>query len=64
MTPSTLGLMVGALLGIVTVIDGFTGFAVTALFAIIGLVVGKVVQGDIDVSGYVSSAEQKIRDRT
>jgi hypothetical protein len=56
--------LVGALLGIATVVDGFSGFAVTALFAVVGLVVGKVVQGDIDVSRYVSSTEQKIRGRT
>lgn len=64
MTPTALGVLVGALLGIATVVDGFSGFAVTALFAVVGLVVGKVVQGDIDVSRYVSSTEQKIRGRT
>lgn len=64
MTPTAVGLVVGALLGIATVIEGFSGFAVTALFALVGLVIGKVLQGDIDVSSYVSSAEQKLKDRT
>ncbi len=64
MTPTTVGLLVGALLGIATAVEGFSGFAITALFAVVGLVIGKVVQGDIDVSEFVSSAEQKIKDRS
>ncbi len=64
MTPAALGILVGALLGIAAAVDGFSGFAVAVLIAALGYVIGKVAQGDIDVSSYVGSAEQKIKDRT
>lgn len=64
MTPAALGMIVGALLGIAAAINGFSGFAIAVLIAAVGFVIGKVVAGDIDVSSYVSSAEQKLKDRS
>lgn len=63
MNPAALGLIIGTLLGIVAAVGDFGDFAIAVLLAAIGFVVGKVVQGDIDVSSYVSSAEQKVKDK-
>lgn len=63
MTPAAVGLLFGALLGIATAVQGWSGFLWVLLFSVVCWVVGKVVQGDIDVSPYVSSAEQRVKER-
>lgn len=63
MTPTAVGLLFGALLGIATAVEGWSGLLWALLFAVICALVGKVVQGDIDISPYVSSAEQRLRDK-
>lgn len=63
MTPAAVGLLFGALLGIATAVEGWSGLLWVLLFSIVFWVVGKVMQGDIDVSPYVSSAEQRIKER-
>lgn len=61
MTAATVGLLFGALLGIATAVQGWSGFLWVLLFSVVFWVVGRVMQGDIDVSPYVSSAEQRLR---
>lgn len=63
MTPAAVGVLFGALLGLATAVEGWSGFWWVLLFSAVFAVVGKVVQGDIDVSPYVSSAEQRIKDK-
>lgn len=63
MTPASVGLLFGALLGLATALEGWSGFWWVLLFSAVLGVVGKVVQGDIDVSPYVSSAEQRLREK-
>ena len=63
MTPTAVGLLYGALLGIATAVEGWSGFLWTLLFSVVLALVGKVVQGDIDVSPYVSSAERRLREK-
>lgn len=54
MSPSVLGLLVGIALGFAAAFGGFAAFAIVAILAVIGFVVGKVLEGDIDVSQYLS----------
>ncbi|MDQ2750196.1 MAG: DUF2273 domain-containing protein [Actinomycetota bacterium] len=54
MTRSTLGILVGLALGAVLVFGNFGDMLIVALFAIIGFVVGKVLDGDIDLTPYLS----------
>ena len=61
MTPTAVGLLFGALLGLATAVQGWSGFWWTLLFAAVFSVIGKVVQGDIDISPLVSSTEQRLR---
>ena len=54
MSPSVIGLLVGIALGFAAAFGGFAAFAIVAILAVIGLVVGKVVEGDLDLSQYLS----------
>ncbi len=54
MSPSVLGLLVGIALGFAAAFGGFGAFLAVAILAAIGFVVGKVLEGDIDVSQYLS----------
>lgn len=53
MSPSVLGLLVGIALGFAAAFGGFGAFLAVAILAAIGFVVGKVLEGDIDVSQYI-----------
>lgn len=48
------GLFAGLLLALGVLIDGFFGFVLLAFFGAIGVVIGKVIDGDIDLSAYLS----------
>lgn len=61
MSTASVGLLFGALLGIAVAVQGWSGFWWVLLFSVVSFVIGKVVQGDIDVSPYLSSAEQRVR---
>jgi hypothetical protein len=54
MVPSVIGLFVGLVLGLAAAFGGVTALLVVAVFAGIGFAVGKVVEGEIDVSSYLS----------
>lgn len=54
MSRSTIGIFVGLLLGLAYVLGSFGDMLIVALFAIIGFVVTKVLDGDIDLSQYLS----------
>ena len=54
MSPSVIGLVVGIALGFAAAFGGFSAFAIVAILAVVGYVVGKVVEGDIDLSPYLS----------
>jgi hypothetical protein len=48
-TPVIVGLFAGLLLGFAAAFGDFGEFCIVALFGVIGVVVAKVLQGDIDV---------------
>jgi hypothetical protein len=54
MTRSSLGILVGLALGLALAFGSFGQMLIVALFALIGFVVAKVLDGDLDLSQYVS----------
>ena len=59
MQNSPLALLTGLLLGLAVVIDGFSGFLTLAVLGGLGLLVGRVLDGDVDLQRLTSS----VRDR-
>ncbi len=56
MNRTSLATIVGLLLGIVFVFDGFGDMLIVALFGAIGYGVAKVVDGDLDLNELLSRA--------
>jgi uncharacterized membrane protein YeaQ/YmgE (transglycosylase-associated protein family) len=61
MHPAMIGLISGLILGLAWVSGGFEGLVVTAALGIIGLVVGKVVAGDVDLNQYLGGSSRSSR---
>lgn len=60
MTRTTLGILIGLVLGLVCALDSFGHMLLVALFAIIGYVVAKVLDGDIDLGPQVAALRSKL----
>jgi uncharacterized membrane protein YeaQ/YmgE (transglycosylase-associated protein family) len=58
MHPAIVGLLSGLLLGVAWASGGFEGLVITAALGIIGLVVGKVVAGDVDLGQYFGGSSR------
>ena len=54
MTRTYMGILIGLILGLAFVLGSFGDMLIVALFAIIGFVVAKVLDGDLDLSQYLS----------
>jgi hypothetical protein len=54
MTRTALGVIVGLALGLTVAFGSFWQMLIVALFAVVGFVVAKVLDGDLDVSPYLS----------
>jgi hypothetical protein len=54
MTRTTLGVVVGLALGLALAFGSFGQMLIVALFAAIGFIVAKVLDGDLDLSPYLS----------
>jgi hypothetical protein len=54
MTRTTLGTIIGAALGLALAFGSFGQMLIVALFAAVGFVVAKVLDGDLDLSPYLS----------
>lgn len=48
------GLFAGLLLALGILIDGFFGFVLLTLFGTVGVIIGRIIDGDIDISAYVT----------
>jgi len=59
MSRTTIGLLVGLALGLAIAIDGFSGFLVTAVAAAVGFTVGRVLDGELDLSSYLGGAGRR-----
>jgi hypothetical protein len=53
MTRTTLGIVVGLALGLALAFGSFGQMLIVALFAIVGFVVAKVIDGDLDLTPYL-----------
>jgi len=49
-----MGIIVGLVLGLAFVLGSFGDMLIVALFAVIGFVVAKVIEGDLDLAPYLS----------
>jgi ABC-type sulfate transport system permease component len=54
MTRTTLGIVIGLALGLALAFGSFGQMLIVALFTLIGLVVAKILDGDLDLSLYLS----------
>ena len=61
MEPTSAGLFAGLLLGISWAIGGFDAFVGTAVLGVIGLLVGKVVAGQLDLTQYLGGGSRSGR---
>jgi hypothetical protein len=58
-TPSVIGLFVGLILGAMLELDGFGSMVVVAVIGAIGYVVGKVLQGEIDLGELIDRTRRQ-----
>lgn len=61
MSPTIVGLFTGLLLGLAWIIGGFDAFVGTAVLGAIGLVIGRVVSGQLDLTPYLGGASRGAR---
>jgi hypothetical protein len=54
MTRTTLGTLIGLALGLALAFGGFGQMLIVALFGALGFIIAKALDGDIDLSRYVS----------
>jgi hypothetical protein len=54
MTRTTVGVVIGLALGLALAFGSFGQMLIVALFAVIGFVVAKVLEGDLDLGPYLS----------
>ncbi|MBF6387282.1 hypothetical protein IU444_24455 [Nocardia farcinica] len=59
MNATTLCLAVGLALGFAIAFGGFGAFAIVLVFALLGLVVGRWLDGELDVAGLVRTAQRR-----
>jgi hypothetical protein len=53
MTSTTVGVVIGLALGLALAFGSFGQMLIVALFAAIGFIVAKVLEGDLDLSPYL-----------
>ena len=61
MQMTNLGLLSGLLLGIAVLLDGFSGFAIVAVLGALGLLVGRVLDGQLDLGGLLPDRTRQRR---
>ncbi|WP_422391918.1 DUF2273 domain-containing protein [Arthrobacter sp. N1] len=59
MSRSTIGLFVGLLLGFVAVFGGFLEFLAVIIFAAVGLLIGRFLDGSLDLNQLAGSRARK-----
>ncbi|MBA2416634.1 MAG: DUF2273 domain-containing protein [Geodermatophilaceae bacterium] len=59
LSPSVLGVVVGLALGFAAAFGGFYAFLIVAVFAVIGYVAGKVVEGEINLGAFLGSRSDR-----
>lgn len=59
LSPSVLGVIVGLALGYAAAFGGFTEFLIVAIFSVVGYVVGKVLEGELDLGSLLGSRDTR-----
>ncbi|MGW7436906.1 DUF2273 domain-containing protein [Streptomyces sp. NPDC054849] len=59
MSAATTGLLAGMALGFAAFFGGFWAFLLVAVLGLVGLVVGRMVQGDLEMSDFTRSRNQR-----
>lgn len=59
MTPTIVGLFTGLLLGLSLALGGLGDMLIVAFVGVIGVVVGKVVDGQLDLSPYLGGRGER-----
>ncbi|MBT2543115.1 hypothetical protein J7E99_21020 [Streptomyces sp. ISL-44] len=59
MSTATVGLLAGMALGFAGYFGGFWAFLLVAALGAVGLVVGRILQGDVDVSDFVRPRDRR-----
>ncbi|SDS92513.1 hypothetical protein SAMN04488543_2655 [Friedmanniella luteola] len=59
MSSTQTAVLVGLVLGVVVAFGGFGPFVVVVLFGAVGLVIGRVLEGKLDVRALVSPADRR-----
>ena len=63
MSRSTLGLLVGLVLGYAAIFGGFGDMLIVALIGALGFVAGKALEGDLDLSQISEQVTDAVRRR-
>jgi hypothetical protein len=58
MRPSQVGLLLGAILGLALILEGFGEMLVVGLVALIGWIVARVMEGELDLSEFLSGGRK------
>ncbi|MFG2987193.1 hypothetical protein ACGFYQ_39155 [Streptomyces sp. NPDC048258] len=59
MSTATVGLLAGMALGFAGYFGGFWAFLLVAALGAVGLVAGRILQGDVDVSDFVRPRDRR-----
>ena len=59
--PDLIGLLVGLVLGLAGAFGGFGAFVLVAVLGAVGFLVGKVLEGQIDISSYLPGGSDRYR---
>ncbi|MFD3874847.1 hypothetical protein [Streptomyces sp. NPDC058623] len=59
MSTATVGLLAGMALGFAAYFGGFWAFLLVAALGAVGLVIGRILQGDLDVSDFVRPRDRR-----
>ncbi len=59
MQPTVVGLFVGLLLGLALAFEGFGAMLIVAFCGAVGFIVMKVVEGEIDLTPYLSGQNRR-----
>ena len=59
MSATVTGILVGAVLAFAALIFGFWGFLLVAVFMAVGLLVGRIIEGKLDLRGLANALTGK-----
>ncbi len=59
LSPSVLGVVVGLALGYAAAFGGFTEFLIVTIFAVVGYVIGKVLEGELDLGALLGPRDTR-----